>query len=112
MLNFKAHSILAYCSTALKDLEERDCRLEAAEQVQASLKQEAENSLRRCEDMRRSCDSQLCDLQVETARQLSMLRKRNDGLVKENDQLRGEAAAAAADLAIAADRHNRGVHFL
>ena len=57
--------------------------------------------------MRRSCELRLADLQVETARQLSILRKKNDGLLRENDQLRDQAASATADLAAGMNRQSQ-----
>jgi hypothetical protein len=66
-------------------LEERDHQLVSLEQTQAALRLEADTAHRKCEDMRRACDLNLSDLQVESARQLSILRRKNDSLGREND---------------------------
>ena len=75
--------------SALKELEDKDSRLEAAEQATSASKLEAAAAQRKCEDTRRSGDIRLADLQLEAARQLSVLRSKNDSLGRENDQLRG-----------------------
>jgi chromosome segregation ATPase len=54
--------------------------------------------------MRRACDLNLSDLQVENARQLSVLRRKNDSLGRENDQLRIQAGTAASELSAASER--------
>ena len=91
--------------SALKELEDKDSRLEAAEQATSASKLEAAAAQRKCEDTRRSGDIRLADLQLEAARQLSVLRSKNDSLGRENDQLRVASVRTASDMAAsAADR--------
>ncbi len=93
-------------------MEERDRQLVSLEQSQAALRLEADTAHRKCEDMRRACDLNLSDLQVETARQLSVLRRKNDSFGRENDQLRVQAGTAASELSAAGERQRHELNEL